>query len=251
MTSALLTLAGLGAAFAVYYGLVVPRLGDTVARGTLAVVSDRWEGARSLSVGELDGVLRLAIAGVMQLVFCAVLFLALDLAPQDLVQGPPQPELLAAGAVLGVAEAALGSFLGMVGMRAAGALERDSAAPTPEEWITLARAGWMRLYSRTAEVLPLAPLAALILLYVAVEEIVFRGVVIGALGDAGAGVALAASVTLFVGIQAFSMPSWRAAMFPVMGALVVGVVHGTLYLVVPDITPLIVAHFVLFMAAVT
>lgn len=99
--------------------------------------------------------------------------------------------------------------------------------------------------------LPLPPLAALILLYVAVEEVVFRGVVIAAVGDAGMGVALAASVTLFVGIQVFNMPSWRAAMFPVLGALVVGVVHGALYLAVPDITPLIVAHFVLFMVAAT
>lgn len=75
--------------------------------------------------------------------------------------------------------------------------------------------------------------------------------VIAAVGDAGMGVALAASVTLFVGIQVFNMPSWRAAMFPVLGALVVGVVHGALYLAVPDITPLIVAHFVLFMVAAT
>jgi hypothetical protein len=251
VSSTLLTLVGLAIIFATYYGLVVPRIGDRVARGALTVVSARWTGARSVSVGELDGVLRLAIAGLMQLAFCTALLVALGIAPPDLVQGPPRLELLAAGAVLGGAEAALGSFLGMVGMRAAAALDHDATAPSPQEWIGLARAGWMRLYTRTAEVLPLPPLAALILLYVAVEEVVFRGVVIAAVGDAGMGVALAASVTLFVGIQVFNMPSWRAAMFPVLGALVVGVVHGALYLAVPDITPLIVAHFVLFMVAAT
>jgi len=41
-----------------------------------------------------------------------------------------------------------------------------------------------------------------------------------------------------------------AAIFPITGALVVGITHGILFLHVPDISPLIVAHFTFFVASI-
>jgi len=38
-------------------------------------------------------------------------------------------------------------------------------------------------------------------------------------------------------------------MFPVIGALVIGIVHGALFLAEPDIVPLIVAHLVFFFSS--
>jgi hypothetical protein len=38
-------------------------------------------------------------------------------------------------------------------------------------------------------------------------------------------------------------------MFPVVGATVVGVVHGVLFWVLPNVLPLIVAHLTFFLSA--
>jgi CBS-domain-containing membrane protein len=68
---------------------------------------------------------------------------------------------------------------------------------------------------------------------------------------AGAGLALGIAAFFFLLVQTFHMPSWRAALFPVIGATVLSVVHGSLFLAVPDILPLIVAHIVFFFTAIT
>lgn len=66
----------------------------------------------------------------------------------------------------------------------------------------------------------------------------------------GFAIAFTASLVLFVAMQVFFMASWRAAMFPVVGALVMGVVHGLLAWRVPHLLPLVVAHIVFFLFAV-
>lgn len=86
-------------------------------------------------------------------------------------------------------------------------------------------------------------------LYVAGEEIVFRAIVIDAAAGAGAVAAVALSLVLFVVVQAFNMPSVRAATFPIVGAVVVGLVHGVLFWQTYDVLPLIVAHVTFFAGA--
>jgi hypothetical protein len=49
-----------------------------------------------------------------------------------------------------------------------------------------------------------------------------------------------------VAAQVFSTPSFWVAVFPASAAVVVGVAHALLYLAVPDVIPLIVAHWVMF-----
>jgi membrane protease YdiL (CAAX protease family) len=88
-------------------------------------------------------------------------------------------------------------------------------------------------------------------LYVAGEEIVFRGVLVNMLRPAGALLAVAVPTAVFAGVQMFHMPTARAAIFPVAGALVVGTVHGIIYLLVPALLPLMLAHAVFVVGAVT
>jgi hypothetical protein len=71
-------------------------------------------------------------------------------------------------------------------------------------------------------------------------------VVVDLLRPAGPGWAVGVSVALFVAVQAFSMPGWRAAMFPMVGAAVLGVVHGVIYWRVPALLPLMVGHLAYF-----
>ena len=233
-----------------YYGLFVQRVGDPLARLVFARVLDRLPTASSYAADELDSIVRMTMAGVMQLGFCAAMIVLAGIEPRQLVPGRVDPVLALYGVLLGIGEAALGSYLGYVGMRTAMSV---APARVPREigaWLTMSKGGWVRLYMKTAAAAPAWLAISAAVLYVAVEEVVFRGVLITTLHDAGAAVALGVSVGLFVAVQVFNMPSWHGAMFPVLGALVIGLVHGAVYLAVPDLLPLIVAHLVAFGLAI-
>jgi membrane protease YdiL (CAAX protease family) len=235
-------------AFAVlaYYSVVVKRVGDALARAALGALLQR-SSARSYTATELDGVVRLALAGLMQLAFCFVMLAVSGVTAADLLPDAFRPMLLVYGLFVGIGEAALATHVANVGMRVAMQLPGTASPSETEEWLAMARGGWMRFYIKTVEVAPIPLVAGVTVLYISVEEIVFRGLVINAFDHGGAVIALAASVLLFTTVQLFHMPSWQSAMFAMLGALTVGIVHGLLYLAVPDLTPLIVAHVVLFL----
>jgi membrane protease YdiL (CAAX protease family) len=194
-------------------------------------------------------VVRLLLAGVMQAGFLLGLITLFRLAPHDLGLGSVNPVLILLGVPLGVAEAALATYVGFVGCRVA-ELRGGDTPQTLQGWLTVARGGWIRYYLRTASVAPTWLLVGATVLYVAGEELVFRGVVLHAADGWGAPAALLLSVALFTTAQVFYTPNWRTAMFPVLGAVVLGIVHGCLFLTVPDVTPLIVAHAVMFLVTV-
>jgi hypothetical protein len=229
-----------------YYSVVVGRGGDLAARRLLGAAVAR----SGRAVDDVDSVLRMSMAAAMQLAFALLLIAALGIPAAALVPDTLRPELVALGAVLGAGEALLGSFLGTVAMRVAARIAPRSTPADAAQWLTVGRGGWMRLFLRTAETAPLRFGLAVMTLYIAVEEVIFRGVLITFLREGGAAPALVLSVVAFVAVQVFSMPSWHAAIFPAVGALVVGIVHGALFLAVPDLTPLVVAHLVLFVVAV-
>jgi hypothetical protein len=236
---------------AIYYGVVVRLVGEPVARRVLTVVAGRSTWARTRSIADLDGVIRLLLAGLMQLSFVATIIALFAVQPSRILPGRPDPVLIGFGVVLGVAEAALGTQLAFLASRVADALRRGGQPLSLEAWLTVARGGWMRYYLRTAATAPFPVLALATTLYVVGEELVFRGVVLGvgvpALGPVVAG---CLSVVLFVLAQVFYTPGWRTALFPMVGALAIGVIHACLFVLVPDITPLIVAHVVMFLVAV-
>ncbi|MEU1158667.1 CPBP family glutamic-type intramembrane protease [Streptomyces sp. NPDC005918] len=117
-------------------------------------------------------------------------------------------------------------------------------------WLGRSRGGWIRHHLTALKVLPLWAALGLTGVQVASEELVFRGIALTWLRDAGPAVALTTSIVLFVVMQAFFMSSWRGAMFPVVGGVVMGVVHGLVFWAVPDVVPLVVAHVVFFVFAV-
>jgi membrane protease YdiL (CAAX protease family) len=233
-----------------YYGLVVQRVGDSWVRLVFPRVMDRLPTASSYSADELESIVRMSMAGVMQLAFCAAIILLGGIELQQLFSGRVDPVLVVYGVLLGIGEAALGSYLGYVGMQTAMKVAPARVPGQVSAWLTMSKGGWVRLYMKTAAAAPawLAILTAV--LYISVEEVVFRGVLITSLDGAGAAVALGVSTGLFVVVQVFNMPSWHGAMFPVLGALVIGLVHGAVYLAVPDLLPLIVAHLVAFGLAI-
>jgi hypothetical protein len=213
-------------------GLVVPRVRLTQTHPLLAV----------------NAALRVGVGGIVQAMFFCVLLIVTGLGWSDFMGDGLQPVLIGYGVVLGFAELALGSFLCNVAMRLSMAAVPRRVPADREGWYAMSRGGWMRsfLAARQIAAAPIALAGAV--LYVAIEECVFRGILIGALRPVGYGVALGVSVALFVAAQTFNMPGYPNALFPMIGATVIGITHGMLFLALPNIAPLIVAHVVVFAA---
>jgi hypothetical protein len=64
-----------------FYGLIIQGIGDYPARLLLRVTTDRFQVAQRYSTDELDSILRLSIAGLMQLAFCGVLIILSGIKP--------------------------------------------------------------------------------------------------------------------------------------------------------------------------
>jgi Type II CAAX prenyl endopeptidase Rce1-like len=236
-------------AVVLYYYVVVARVGSASSKWLLDLVGSRFRVASRYSTDELDKMIKLVVVGGLQLVFCCGLVLLSGVAVSSLLPGHVRPALMLYGIPLGIGEAALGSFLGEIAMRTAVAVAPGSVPNEPRDWLAMLKGGWMSLFFRTAQSAPFAFLGGLLVLYVSIEEVVFRGVLMGALAPVGTVVAFSVSLVLFLSVQTFHMPSWPSTIFPVMGALVIGVVNGALYLSVHDLGPLIVAHGVFLLTA--
>jgi membrane protease YdiL (CAAX protease family) len=119
-----------------------------------------------------------------------------------------------------------------------------------KDWLIMVRSGWLRHYLHTIDILFL-PLALLIVLaQVGCEEIIFRGIFLHYFLPLGPWIAIMLSTALFMGMQIFHMPSLVSAIFPMIGSMVIGLINGLLYFKVPNLIPLIVAHFTFFVVAV-
>ncbi len=239
----------------------------------------RWDAS------ERGSVLELAAAGASHVLVVAVLVLVTGIDLTRFASGFDRPGLIALGAAIGVGEVALGSLLCRVlieGVQAAGRRRAGSVAggvrsgargevrgartapataggavdggvesgERMRQWLGLSRGGWIRHHLKTMEVVSLPLALALTATQVGSEEVVFRGLVLSWLREAGPVLAIGISCLLFTVMQVFLMSSWRAAMFPVVGAIVMGVTHSVLFWHYPVLIPLVVAHVTFFLFAV-
>jgi hypothetical protein len=227
------------------YDVVMTATGDRCVTALRRLVGGsplvrRW------SPSELDGISRLVSSTVLQAVFLCALVPLTGVRLWPLLVDHFHRSLVAYGLALGMAEMALASMLCFVAIQITLARSARSASGELDSWLSLTRAGWMRLFFRTAEVAPLPFVVLVSALYIGVEEIVFRGVLVTFLRGLGPLVALVVPLLVFLAAQTFRMPSRESAMFPLVGAAVVGVVHGALLLAVPNVVPLVVAHLAFF-----
>jgi hypothetical protein len=241
MTAALSCLAVLGF-YALFYRTVVKRwrvfVRPFVRRAGIEATSP---------LREIESMSKLAAAGAAQAMFAAGLMAATGIELSSLLGDGPRPELIALGAVLGVGELALASVLcAVVAEVALLTTPPEQRRSVHERWMAESRGGWMAQFSATLRVAPAWFAMACVGLYVAGEELIFRGILIELLRPHGAAVAIGTSLALFTMVQVFHKPSLRAALFPVVGAAVVGFVHGLLYWQAPGVLPLVVAHFTFF-----
>jgi hypothetical protein len=228
--------------YGVFYRTVVSHWGRIVSPTVTRLRLDS-----SHSTRDIDAIGRLAAATIAQLLFVALMMISFSVSPLTLCAGA-RIDLLLVGAILGVAEFAFASFVcaTIVSVMAARGQPDDVRS-----WLAQGRGGWMSQFSAIARSAPRWfgwPIAAI---YVALEEVMFRGATMQVLRPAGVAVAVTVSALLFVIAQRANMPSWRGAMFPMIGAVIVGGVHGALYWLVPDVLPLVVAHMTFFATALS
>jgi membrane protease YdiL (CAAX protease family) len=232
--------------YAFFYRAVVARWGPVVQ--SIA----RWLGLDTRhSVREVEAIGKLAAASVAQLLFLVGLALALRVDGSDLTGPGLEPGVLGFAAALGVGELALTSLICTAIVELTLATSHGSRSEAARQWAAQGRGGWMSYFLLTARAAPLPLALASICLYVTVEELIFRGILITVAAGGGAVVAVGVSAVIFVAVQAFAMPSRRAALAPMVGAAVVGVVHGVVFWHVQDVVPLAVAHLTFFGAALS
>jgi hypothetical protein len=201
---------------------------------------------RQRTIAELESVIRVNFGVLLQLAFCLVLMGVTGIAAADLYSLKFDPILILYGMALGIGEAGLATLLAYIVVQLGLLLFPRRTPRSSEEWISLARSGWVRVFSQAAGASPRLAII-LTLLYIMVEETVFRGVVLLLLQDWHPYAAVAGSVVLFASVQVFRMPSWQSAVFPVIGAMVVGLIHAALFMAVPNLLPIVIAHWVFFL----
>jgi Type II CAAX prenyl endopeptidase Rce1-like len=197
---------------------------------------------------DVYGAVRLVAAALLQALFFFVMSWVFRPPISSFFPAGFDGLILALSIVLGIGEMAVATLLGYSVMQAV-ALADTIARRTSPDWRPIARGGWIQMYFKTIQVLPAPFGLASVFGYIAFEECIFRIIVTGTLAAESPYVAVTISTILFVIYQQFHTPSWRTAVFPMLGATVVGLVHGTIYLFVPNIGPLIIAHCSFFAAA--
>ena len=234
----------------VYYGRVVRAVGEPTARRLTGWLLERTALGRRWAFADLDGVVRLLLAGGMQFGFLCAVIALLPATLGDLLFSGWDPVLVVLGIPLGVAEAGLATYAAYLVTQV---MERVGPSGTPigiESWLAAGRGGWVRYYLRTASVAPGWLLVVATTVYVAGEELVFRGLLLTTGAQLPALLVAVVAVALFCLAQVFYTPGWQTALLPVTGALVIGIVHTVLFQMVPNVTPLIVAHTVMFLVTV-
>lgn len=117
-------------------------------------------------------------------------------------------------------------------------------------WLTFSRGGWIKHHLQSMQLLPLYVSLLILIMQVGSEEIIFRGIIFNYFMPFGKGTAFVTSIGLFVMMQAFLMHRWQSAIFPMIGALVMGIVHSILYIITPLLWPLVVAHISFFLFSI-
>jgi hypothetical protein len=226
-----------------YYKVLLVVVRDRLVSATVQVLLSHIR-LPHYPVGDIENIITLVFGVVLQIFLFFILAACTAVGLRQLWRGSHESQLLVYGAVLGVGEMVLGSFLGLVVIKVSAAIPQLGNPLI--HWQVVLNSGWMRLFNTTVKLLPLPAAISLVVLYVGVEELIIRGIVFNVLLPLGQASAVLLSTLIFAGYQIFNLPSWRVALFPVIGALVMGPIHGVLYLAIPDVWPLVVAHVTYF-----
>jgi Type II CAAX prenyl endopeptidase Rce1-like len=215
-------------------------------------IAHTYIGHGGASRAEVRGQAELLLLAVSHVVICAALLLGtpVHISQTGLLRFDYLHVVL--GIPLGLAEMGIASLSCRTIVDALVSVKGIDTPPSIGSWLSMSRAGWIRHHLRSLNSAPFAAATSLICLQISSEEIIFRSVFLGwKTNPAYPSVWVVLTVTAFCAVQVSQMPSWQTALFPVTGAAVMGIVHSFLFMSCGEVWPLIVAHLVFFVVAVS
>ena len=196
------------------------------------------------------GLIELLLAASSHILFVCILLNCFDLSILGVGFQTTTFKNLVLGALLGLGLMSSSSLICRGVIEVLRLLVPHQVPKDNRNWLILARSGWMRHHLHALDAFPFRLGILITVVQIACEETVFRGIFIEYLRPLGVSSALVLSTLLFAVIQTFHMPSKVSMLFPVVGALTMGVAHSLLYLRYSESVPLILSHFISFAAAV-
>lgn len=212
------------------------------------ILAEKINFSKGVSLQEKTGIVELIFAASSHVVFLGLIFYIFNLNVISLLEYHSSFLQLLMGIPIGVGIMCVSTTLCSMMVKVVRVCSPASIPAHSRGVATIARSGWVRHHLHVVNNLPLYVALLIILVQLACEEIIFRVVVITVLAPYSVILAMSVSMLLFIYMQTFHMPSKIAALFPVMGACVMAVVHTYLYIKLREIYPLIVSHFAFFLA---
>ena len=199
---------------------------------------------------DIDGVVELAMIAASHVLFCALLIVILPVKFAVIhVDWVDVPAYFIYGVLLGIGCMGLSALLCKIAIKLVDLFRKDGAYNL-KSWLTMGRGGWIKHHLQSIEILPIYLSLLILVMQVGSEEVIFRGVILNYFMQFGDFAAFSTAWILFVLMQAFLMNKWQCAIFPMIGAGVMGFIHSVLYLQVPILWPLIIAHVTFFLFSV-
>jgi len=198
---------------------------------------------------QVVGTIELAIVAVCHVIFCvSLLFIFkvdiravfLDVTVSDCFYG----------VLIGIGIVGVSILCCTLAIKIIETVAKDKAPNTLDGWFAISHAGWVRHHKHTIKILPVFFSLLIITLQIGSEETIFRCVLLHQFSPLGMQKAFFIATLLFVYMQTFHMPSLLSAMFPIIGATIMGIVHGLLYIDHPSMVPLILSHLTFFLFTV-
>lgn len=213
------------------------------------VVAIKTTVIKQYSLTQITGVIELSLVASCHVLFCALL---LSISNTDILTIFKNTSVFNCfyGILIGVGSVGISILFCTLGMKIIESFSPETAPKTLDGWMAVANAGWIRHHKHTLKVLPFLLALLIITMQIGSEEIIFRAVLTNVFIQYGATFTFISSTILFVFMQTLHMPSKTSAMFPVIGAIVMGITHEFLYLEDPSVIPLIISHLTFFIFTV-
>src|SRR3990167_3504314 len=129
-------------------------------------------------IASAAGVVQLTMIAFSHVVFCVFLFYFLKIHMIIFGLSIEGVVLLPLAVLVGVGAIGFSTMLCQGGMMIAEKTFPDNVPDNAKGWLTIARGGWMRHHLHNIEILPLFLAFLIVVIQIASEEIVFRGIIL-------------------------------------------------------------------------
>ena len=224
-------------AFYYYFKAMIFRYAPIIAQNTTLI--------QRYPYSQVVGTIELCIVAACHAIFCLFLLKVFDIDIKIIFK---QTTLLDCvyGGLIGVGCLGVSVLFCTTAIKFVELFSKNNKTYTLQDWSVIANSGWIRHHKHTIKILPGLVALIIITLQIGSEEIIYRVILMQVFSPLGIIAAFTLSTIFFVAMQRLHMPSNLSAMFPMIGASVMGVTHSLLYLYQPLIIPLIISHITFF-----